>query len=44
MQRSDCRRLRSDKKTARFTIDTLVEMLSRAGRSVRLAMGRGLLA
>ncbi|MGA2970802.1 MAG: XRE family transcriptional regulator, partial [Acidimicrobiales bacterium] len=26
------------KKTAKFTIDTLVEMLSRAGKPVRLAI------
>jgi predicted XRE-type DNA-binding protein len=28
-----------NKKTAKFTIDTLVEMLSRVGKSVRLAIG-----
>lgn len=28
-----------NKKTAKFTIDTLVEMLSRAGKPVRLAVG-----
>jgi predicted XRE-type DNA-binding protein len=28
-----------NKKTAKFTIDTLVEMLSRAGKPVRLAIG-----
>jgi predicted XRE-type DNA-binding protein len=28
-----------NKKTAKFTIDTLVEMLSRIGRPVRLAVG-----
>ena len=28
-----------NKKTAKFTIDTLVEMLSRVGRSVKLAVG-----
>ena len=28
-----------NKKTAKFTIDTLVEMLSRVGRPVRLAIG-----
>ncbi|WP_144638489.1 helix-turn-helix domain-containing protein [Bordetella genomosp. 13] len=29
-----------NKKTTKFTIDTLVEMLSRIGRPVRLAIGR----
>lgn len=29
-----------NRKTTRFTIDTLVEMLSRIGKSVRLAVGR----
>jgi len=29
-----------NKKTAKFTIDTLVEMLSRVGKPVRLAIGR----
>ncbi len=28
-----------NKKTAKFTIDTLVEMLSRAGKPVKLAIG-----
>ena len=28
-----------NKKTAKFTIDTLVEMLSRAGKPVRMAIG-----
>jgi predicted XRE-type DNA-binding protein len=28
-----------NKKTAKFTIDTLVEMLSRVGKSVKLAVG-----
>ena len=28
-----------NKKTAKFAIDTLVEMLSRVGKSVRLAVG-----
>jgi predicted XRE-type DNA-binding protein len=28
-----------NKKTAKFTIDTLVEMLSRVGKPVRLAIG-----
>ena len=28
-----------NKKTAKFTIDTLVEMLSRAGKPVKLAVG-----
>ena len=28
-----------NKKTAKFTIDTLVEMLSRVGKSVKLAIG-----
>ncbi len=28
------------KKTTKFTIDTLVEMLSRIGRPVRLAVGQ----
>ncbi len=28
-----------NKKTAKFTIDTLVEMLSRAGKPVRLTIG-----
>jgi predicted XRE-type DNA-binding protein len=28
-----------NKKTAKFTIDTLVEMLSRVGKQVRLAIG-----
>lgn len=28
-----------NKKTAKFTIDTLVEMLSRVGKTVRLAVG-----
>ena len=28
-----------NRKTAKFTIDTLVEMLSRVGKSVRLAIG-----
>ena len=28
-----------NQKTAKFTIDTLVEMLSRVGKSVRLAVG-----
>jgi predicted XRE-type DNA-binding protein len=29
-----------NRKTSKFTIDTLVEMLSRIGKPVRLAMGR----
>ena len=29
-----------NRKTAKFTIDTLVEMLSRIGKPVRLAIGR----
>lgn len=29
-----------NKKTSKFTIDTLVEMLSRVGQPVRLAIGR----
>lgn len=29
-----------NRKTAKFTIDALVEMLSRAGKPVRLAIGR----
>jgi predicted XRE-type DNA-binding protein len=29
-----------NKKTTKFTIDTLVEMLSRVGKPVRLAVGR----
>ena len=28
-----------NKKTAKFTIDTLVEMLSRVGKPVKLAIG-----
>jgi len=28
-----------NKKTSKFTIDTLVDMLSRVGKSVRLAAG-----
>jgi predicted XRE-type DNA-binding protein len=28
-----------NRKTAKFTIDTLVEMLSRAGKPVRLSVG-----
>ena len=30
-----------NKKTAKFTIDALVEMLSRIGKPVQLAVGRG---
>lgn len=29
-----------NKKTSKFTIDTLVEMLSRVGKPVKLALGR----
>lgn len=29
-----------NRKTSKFTIDTLVEMLSRIGKPVRLAVGR----
>lgn len=31
-----------NKKTAKFTIDTLVEMLSRIGKPVRLAVGQAI--